>query len=144
MQQMHHGQIPVAAAGTTQSSFGLDSSQNGRSYPAAESGLEPTCTSIDELIAGAAKQAGDLAGKSSVAPPTTEEATEEKPAKKEKSKAARMVYSDSETSPEEKMARLPRYAFVPESKEGTVLGDATTAAVAEIIAVSDDVARLSQ
>jgi hypothetical protein len=42
------------------------------------------------------------------------------------------------------MARLPRYAFVPESKEGTVLGGATTAAAAEIVAVSDDVTKLSK
>jgi hypothetical protein len=44
------------------------------------------------------------------------EATEKKP-KKEKDKNMRMVYSDNEISPEEKMARLPRYAFVPDGKD---------------------------
>ena len=48
---------------------------------------------------------------------------------KEKDKDTRMVYSDNETSPEEKMAKLSRYAFNPEGKEDTVLGDANTAAV---------------
>ncbi|MCJ1281108.1 hypothetical protein MMC26_000426 [Xylographa opegraphella] len=48
---------------------------------------------------------------------------------KEKDKDTRMVYSDNETSPEEKMAKLSRYAFNPEGKEDTVLGDASTAAV---------------
>lgn len=36
--------------------------------------------------------------------------TEEKPSKKDKSKA-RLVYNDETISPEEKMAQLPRYAF---------------------------------
>ena len=48
---------------------------------------------------------------------------------KEKDKDTRMVYSDNEISPEEKMAKLSRYAFNPEEKENTVLGDASTAAV---------------
>lgn len=38
----------------------------------------------------------------------------EKKAKKDK--PIRMVYSDLEFSPEEKMAQMPRYAFVPEEK----------------------------
>lgn len=37
----------------------------------------------------------------------------EKRPKKEKEKAIKLVYSDNETSPEEKMAKLSRYAFVP-------------------------------
>lgn len=49
------------------------------------------------------------------------EATEEKPAKKDKSKQARLVYSDNEFSPEEKMAGLPRYAFVPNRMGETTL-----------------------
>lgn len=47
------------------------------------------------------------------APEQATEATEEKPSKKDKSKQARLVYSDNDVSPEEKMAGLPRYAFVP-------------------------------
>ena len=60
-------------------------------------------TSVDDLITGAAKQAEAAADK--------EKKSEEKP-KKDKSKA-RLVYSDNEISPEEKMARLARYAYVP-------------------------------
>ena len=59
----------------------------------------------------------------------------EKKGKKDKDKNVKMVYSDNEISPEEKMAGLPRYAFVPNSKEEAVLGDATTATVA---GVADD------
>ncbi|MCJ1395771.1 hypothetical protein MMC18_008657 [Xylographa bjoerkii] len=53
----------------------------------------------------------------------------EKKSKKEKEKETKMIYSDNETSPEEKMAKMSRYAFNPEGKEETVLGDASTAAV---------------
>ncbi|KAF9770620.1 hypothetical protein IL306_011804 [Fusarium sp. DS 682] len=40
---------------------------------------------------------------------------EESGDKKKKEKKARMFYDDAEISPEERMAMLPRYAFVPES-----------------------------
>ena len=53
----------------------------------------------------------------------------EKKSKKDKGNDVKMVYSDNEVSPEEKMAKLPRYAFTPERKEETVLGEAATAAV---------------
>jgi hypothetical protein len=55
----------------------------------------------------------------------------EKKSKKDKDKPLKMVYSNNEVSPEEKMAKLPRYAFVPEeaptilvpaSEEGPVGG----------------------
>jgi hypothetical protein len=49
----------------------------------------------------------------------------EKKAKKEKDKNTKMVYSDNEVSPEEKMAMMPRYAFVPDGKDEAVLVDAT-------------------
>ena len=64
----------------------------------------------------------------------------EKKSKKEKEKdtKTKMVYSDNETSPEEKMAQLSRYAFVPDQKGETVLGDATTAAVTGIARGYDD------
>lgn len=58
------------------------------------------------------------------APAATPEASEKK-SKKDKDKATRMVYSDNEVSPEEKMAQLSRYAFAPERKNDTVLADAT-------------------
>jgi hypothetical protein len=51
-------------------------------------------------------------------PQTAEVATEEKAPKKEKdkNKTSKLVYSDNDVSPEEKMARMPRYAFTPEKK----------------------------
>ncbi|KAF3394104.1 Protein SUPPRESSOR OF FRI 4 [Penicillium rolfsii] len=52
-------------------------------------------SSVDDLISSAAKEA----------------AAAEKPAKKDKAKNTRMIYSDENTSPEEKMAKLARYAF---------------------------------
>ncbi|KAK2740359.1 hypothetical protein FQN55_008940 [Onygenales sp. PD_40] len=120
MQQLHHGPP----------SYGMEQSQSGRSSVGVETPGQQPSTSIDDLISGAAKQADELAGKSPA--PKPEEGTAEKSAKKEKekSKATKMVYSDNEISPEEKMAQLPRYAFVPERKEEMVPGDATTAAVA--------------
>ena len=76
-------------------------------------------TSVDDLISGAAKQAETTADKPK---------SEEKP-KKDKSKAVRLVYSDNETSPEEKMAQLARYAFVPEQKGETVLEEVPASVV---------------
>ncbi|KAI9851577.1 MAG: hypothetical protein M1838_003288 [Thelocarpon superellum] len=63
----------------------------------------------------------------------------EKKGKKDKDKATKMVYSDDQVSPEEKMARLPRYAFAPSRKTESVLDDATTAAVTGVVTGPDDV-----
>ena len=54
------------------------------------------------------------------------EATPEVAVKKEKKQKEipKMVYHDEEVSPEENMAKLPRYAFVPEKKDETTLVDA--------------------
>ena len=82
---------------------------------------------VDDLLFGAAKDAdkaeslanGKLGTKA-------EEPQDEKKGKKEKN--TKLIYSDNEVSPEEKMAQLPRYAFVPSGKEGNMEGDATTSA----------------
>lgn len=52
----------------------------------------------------------------------------EKKVKKEKDKNVKLVYSDNDVSPEEKMARLSRYAFAPEGGKDGMMADATTAA----------------
>ncbi|PGH35838.1 hypothetical protein GX50_01296 [[Emmonsia] crescens] len=129
MQQLHHGQP----------SYGLEQSQSSRSPSRPHPAGEQPSTSVDDLISGAAKQADEMAGKSPATTAKPEDGTGEKPAKKEKekSKATRMVYSDNEISPEEKMAQLPRYAFVPERNEETLLGNATTAAVAGVNTASN-------
>lgn len=44
-------------------------------------------------------------------------AASEKKSKKDKDKNVRMVYED-ELSPEERMAMMPKYAFVPEAAAG--------------------------
>ena len=99
-------------------------------------------TSVDELISGAARTAEAQA---QATPPAAEKqptTAEEKKGKKEKDKLkTRLVYSDNETSPEEKMARIPRYAFSPSLVGGreTVLMDATVPAVARPTTNSDDV-----
>ncbi|KAL5611670.1 hypothetical protein BROUX41_000752 [Berkeleyomyces rouxiae] len=67
-------------------------------YPAAGHGNDD----IDDLIRSA--EAG--------AQPAAAAATEPAGEKKKKDKGVRMIYSDTEVSPEEKMALLPRYAFV--------------------------------
>jgi hypothetical protein len=46
--------------------------------------------------------------------PAAAAAAAEEGDKKKKEKKARMFYDDAEISPEERMAALPRYAFVPE------------------------------
>jgi hypothetical protein len=85
-------------------------------------------SSVDDLVSGAATAA---------AAAKTAESTE-KPAKKDKSKPTRMIYVDETISPEEKMARLPRYSFVP-SRKNTVLGELPAAVVTGTIRDSDTV-----
>ncbi|KAJ5179493.1 hypothetical protein N7492_002703 [Penicillium capsulatum] len=64
----------------------------------------------------------------------------EKPSKKEKSKPTRMIYSDDTTSPEEKMAKLPRYAFTRNLlAHETVVGEVPDASVTGAIRDSDTV-----
>ncbi|KAK2768394.1 hypothetical protein FQN54_000249 [Arachnomyces sp. PD_36] len=131
MQQLHHGRVSSQSPGAT------PASQNGHGYQGAETANQPLAASVNDLVSGAARAADSQ--NSPAAKP--EGVSEEKPSKKEKekAKATRLVFSDNETSPEEKMAKLPRYAFVPDKKAETVLGDAATAAVAGIPTGSDDV-----
>ncbi|EEP76963.1 hypothetical protein UREG_01812 [Uncinocarpus reesii 1704] len=125
LQQMHHGQMPIPPPHAPQ-------------VPGTEAGVENAATAADRLISEESKRADELAQKPTPTP-APEEAPEGKPAKKEKAKASRLVYSDSAVSPEEKMAKLPRYAFVPERREETVLRDATTGAVARPVDASDEI-----
>lgn len=103
----------------------------------------PNAASIDDLISSASKQADanaaaaahstsqaalkvDASGPqptlpTAATPPAAaarEETVEDKGAKKEKDKpkTTRLVYSDNDTSPEEKMAMLSRYAFTTEQR----------------------------
>lgn len=136
MHQMHHGQLPTPPTAVP-GAYGQPPAVNGTQHLAAVPAAAPISASVDDLISGAAKEAEQAA--QAEAPKA--EAMEEKPAKKEKdkSKHTRMVYSDNETSPEEKMARLPRYAFVLDRKPETVLVDGITPAVSGVVRNSDDV-----
>ncbi|KAF9887829.1 hypothetical protein FE257_009635 [Aspergillus nanangensis] len=107
MQQMHMGHQVPSPAGAAPGGV-----SNGEK-PTTTSAT-PFSSSVDDLISGAAKAADQAAA------PQPTEASEEKATKKDKSKA-RLVYSDNEISPEEKMARLSRYAFVPDRCGETVL-----------------------
>ncbi|KAH0494621.1 hypothetical protein TgHK011_001237 [Trichoderma gracile] len=75
----------------------------GGSAQAAATGDE-----IDQLI-----RMAEAGVKPQKRPDDGEEAAEGTKTKKEKDKKGRMVYDDAEFSPEEKMAALPRYAYIP-------------------------------
>lgn len=47
--------------------------------------------------------------------------------KSKKDKPMKMIYSDNDVSPEEKMAKMPRYAFVPDGKNETSLEESVAA-----------------
>jgi hypothetical protein len=84
--------------------------------------LSANASSVDELISGAARAADNAKAK------TAEQPGEKKIKKeKEKDKATKLVYSDNEVSPEEKMARLPRYAFAPKDTGKLAVADVTPA-----------------
>ena len=74
------------------------------STTSAVNGAEPKVTSTPEAKASAPQDPGTAQEKKS----------EDKKGKKEKERSnAKLVYSDNEVSPEEKMAKMSRYAFVP-------------------------------
>ncbi|KAJ5308899.1 hypothetical protein PENANT_c013G02372 [Penicillium antarcticum] len=112
MQQMHMGHVPHSQATPTHNGDGAFSQ------------------SVDDLISGAANAAS--------ASKPTEGA--EKPAKKDKSKpSGHMIYSHDTISPEERMAELPRYAFVPDNTTETTLGEVPATAVVGAVQTSDTV-----
>ena len=79
-------------------------------------------TSVDDLISSAAAQQGAPPTTSHQPTPTPVAAEKEAEAGSKKSKkATRLVYSDQEVSPEEKMARLPKYAYTPDKGGETYL-----------------------
>ncbi|KZF24518.1 hypothetical protein L228DRAFT_98394 [Xylona heveae TC161] len=127
MQQMHHG-VPLHQKGATPVGPPGASPQqtaNGQ-YPQT---VPSPATATQPPVSGSAEgQAKAAEGKP---------AEGEKKAKKEK--ASKLVYSDNEVSPEEKMAKLPRYAFVPDNKEETVLGSAVEATVTGVVDDQDEV-----
>lgn len=155
MQQLHQGQLPAVSkspdapyhhqSGASQH-FGrtLGNPSDGNtgapgvppasahptSLVAPTDSLSANATSLEELLSGAAQEAdraeATISGKADA---KAEDLQEEKKGKKEKDKNTKLVYSDNDISPEEKMAQLPRYAFAPIEKDNGALEDTTTAAV---------------
>ncbi|KAK6379502.1 hypothetical protein LTS17_006420 [Exophiala oligosperma] len=144
--QMHQGQIPLPQAPHVVPQYPPQQPSVGVPHPPPQSQIPAPFNgdeSLDDLIKGARDQA-DANGVSSsaavsaitipaptaapapeapsatAAAPAKEEAGEDKAAKKEKEKekpkSTRLVYSDNDTSPEEKMAMLAKYAFTPAQK----------------------------
>ncbi|KAI4148361.1 MAG: hypothetical protein LQ340_005118 [Diploschistes diacapsis] len=113
MQQMHHGQIP-GSSGLPFNEQQLLTYQND-GPPNAPPGDDGAQLSTQAPV-GAVSNELKEDGKGGDAQP-------EKKAKKDKDKDVKLVYSDNEVSPEEKMAKLPRYAFDPKEREKTVLDE---------------------
>lgn len=86
---------------------------------------QPGATTVDELVAGAARHGDDIdhlirmaeAGIRPARTPTDGTAPAPPPAdggeKKSKKEKGRMVYGDTDFSPEERMAMMPKYAWTP-------------------------------
>ena len=142
MQQMHHGNMqgpPTTAFNNMQPGRkgSIDLIQNGPNGQAPANIVvnmpqDKSSTLVAPHENGAGSSLTPAAGtkieaKHEDAP--TEKKSTEKKSKKDKEKETRMVYTDDETSPEEKMAKLPRYAFDPMGQGEIVRGDATTATV---------------
>ena len=106
MQQLHQGQI-LASSNPSDAQVVAQSLTEQPMQPTQPTTMSAHASSIDDLISSAANDANN-------AEATTADRKEEKKAtKKDKDKSTKLVYSDNDISPEEKMAQLPRYAFVP-------------------------------
>ena len=129
MQQMHQGQLAGPPNPIDQSQNNLQNIQQrtpanpgspgggpGLGSP-LEQGTAPNIkvSSLDDLVSGAAKDADKAAASAELKTetPKAQQPQEDKKGKKEKEKNMRLVYSDKEVSPEEKMSQMPRYAFNP-------------------------------
>jgi hypothetical protein len=133
-QQMHQGQIPAPQSHNIVPQYAPGQAPPNslpQAPPQVSAPAQPVATeaasSLDDLIANASRQADANAAAAAasaktstppVAPPepVEEKSTSKKEKEKDKGKATRLVYSDNETSPEEKMALLARYAFTPAQK----------------------------
>ena len=122
MQQMHQGQIsgPPNTVNQPYTPLTGPMSAVNASVPPPLQGppgtLSANASSLDDLVSGAAKDADNKAPVAQIKTEETKLASpqqEDKKGKKEKDKKMKLIYSDNETSPEEKMAKLPRYAFNP-------------------------------
>lgn len=88
--------------------------------------MPANATSLDDLVSGAAKNADNVEASVKA---KAEAHTGEKKVRKEKDKNIKLVYSDNDVSPEEKMAQLPRYAFTPNGETERIAADTTTSSI---------------
>ena len=112
LQQMHQGHIPNSGLPHTDQ----PKLPNGISTPA--SNLIPA--TVAELPQQSIPlQTSTETPKEEVKPA---ESSTEKKSKKDKDKDIKLVYSDNEISPEEKLSKLARYAFYPVRQEAPTAG----------------------
>ncbi|KGO76409.1 Zinc finger, BED-type predicted [Penicillium italicum] len=116
MQQMHRGHVPSPTPAAS-----------GYSNGSSAQPTEDVPTPVDNQISGAVN---DVASK-------TEGSS--KPKKEKTKPAVRLVYNDDTLSPEEKMAQLPRYAYVPDRNTQTALGELPGNVIVGAIQDSDTV-----
>ncbi|GME22522.1 hypothetical protein GTA08_BOTSDO11874 [Neofusicoccum parvum] len=118
MQQMHQGHIPPSTTGLP--GYSATGQPNGHGVQHSQSSIPGLEQSVDDLIASAGKPTESSKEVDSQQSKKEDEASK---SKKEDDKK-KLVYSDNDVSPEEKMAKLPRYAFNPAErrKDDTVVG----------------------
>jgi hypothetical protein len=129
MQQLHHGQFPNTPNANVSHHNPPASSaspSNNGPHTVPTNGFQSLSTPI---VLADAKPA-DEAPKE-----------KEKKSKKDKDKDIKLVYSDNDTSPEEKMAQLSRYAFDPKEHEEKVLGKTTASVTGPVRSYEDEPTR---
>jgi hypothetical protein len=100
---------------------GIKPPKKGEAAQALGQGPESAVTSTAPTATATPTPAPETSDK-----PESAEKTEQGEKKAKKEKPIKMIYSDNDLSPEEKMAMMPRYAFVPDGKTETSLVDAAT------------------
>jgi hypothetical protein len=95
----------------------------------AEAGIKPPKKEALTPTPASAPVAAQPAATPEVSEKVNEKPNEKK-SKKEKDKPSKMIYSDNEISPEEKMAKLSRYAFIPDRKDDTAVVEVIEGAIA--------------
>lgn len=129
MQQIHQGQIPGPSGMPFNEGLHRPEHSNGVHIPPQAPPTQPP-----SHVPAAAPATAIVQTKEEI---KSTDAPSDKKSKKEKEKDNKLIYSDNEVSPEEKMAKLPRYAFDPKEREETVLGP-PDAAVTGVVSGPDD------
>lgn len=97
----------------------------------AEAGIKPPKRDSIDPSKTETSEAVSAPGIADDSEPKPEAKTEVAEKKSKKDKPMKMIYSDNDVSPEEKMAKMPRYAFVPDGKIETSLEESVAAVTVE-------------